>query len=143
MSDATVVDAPAAPVRPNLTPAQMIEKYLALRDKKAALEAEHKNIIAPYNLVMGQLENFLLDDLNNAGGNSLATDAGTCYRTTVTSATVENWTETLQFIKDNEKWELLEARVGKKAVLAEIEESAKPVPGVKVTQMSGLNVRRA
>ena len=84
MSDATVVDAPAAPVRPNLTPAQMIEKYLALRDKKAALEAEHKKIIAPYNLVLGQLENFLLDDLNNAGGNSLATDAGTCYRTTVT-----------------------------------------------------------
>lgn len=144
MSDVVEGAAEAPPsARPNLTTAQMIEKFVALRDKKAAIEKGHKDQLAPFNLVMGQLEAFILDDLNTLGGDSLRTAAGTAFKSVRTSATVKDWTLTFDFIRENDAWDLLERRVSKTAVLETIEASGKPVPGVSVTQETTLNIRRS
>lgn len=137
------VQAPAPPTRPSFTTAQMVEKYLALRDKKAEIEKAHKTQLSPYNVALAQLEAFILDDLNNMGGDSLKTENGTAYKTTRTSASVKDWPATMDYIKQNAAWDLLEARVSKNAVLAAIEETGAPVPGVNVTQETTLNIRRS
>ena len=133
----------APPARPNMTTAQMIEKYLALRDKEAAIKKAHKDQLAPFGVAMARLEAYIHDDLNKAGGDSLKTAAGTAYKTTQTSATVKDWPATFEFIRRNEAWDLLEHRVSKTAVLAVIEETQAPVPGVKITQETSLNIRRS
>ena len=92
---------------------------------------------------MARLEAYIHDDLNKAGGDSLKTAAGTAYKTTQTSATVKDWPATFEFIRRNEAWDLLEHRVSKTAVLAVIEETQAPVPGVKITQETSLNIRRS
>jgi hypothetical protein len=68
---------------------------------------------------------------------------GTAFTQIETSASVEEWSDVLDYIKKNEAWELLERRVAKGAVLATIEETKEPIPGVKVNQMRVLRVRTA
>lgn len=136
-------EAPPAPTRPNLTTAQMVEKYVLLRDKKAAIEKEQKEKLAPYNVAMGQLEAFIMDDLNQTGGESIRTEHGTAFKAIHTAATVKDWPVTLDYIRTTESWDMLERRVSKTAVLAAIEETKAPVPGVSVTQTTTLNIRRS
>jgi hypothetical protein len=136
----TVVSQPPPP--PTMTAAQMIEKYILLRDKKKEIDDANKKRLAPYNLALEQLEALLLDTLNQLGGDSIKTDTGTAYKSVLTSVKVNQWSKTLEYIRDNECWELLEARVSKTAVAAVIEESGAPIPGVTISQETSLNIRR-
>ena len=79
-------------------------------------------------------------------------------KTTKTSVTVNRWSDTLDWIQKNERWELLEARVNKTMTLETLKELAETanakaeagdavapeeleIPGVHITTMAGLNVR--
>lgn len=135
----TVASGPAT----QMTTGQMIEKYIALRDKKQEIEDTHKRQLKPYTEALSMLENLLLDQLNTEGIDSLKGGSGTAYRTTHISITVNRWSETLEFIRKNDAWELLEARVSKTAAQAFMEETKSPVPGTVVSQVVKVNVRRS
>ena len=126
-----------------MTTEEMITKYLLLRDKKSVIEKQQKEALAPYNVALDTLENLLLAELNKAGLRSMACPNGTAYKTTKSSAKVMDWTATLDFIKANEAWDLLDKRVSKTAVEAIIEETNQPIPGVETTREVQVNVRKA
>lgn len=144
----TTLEAPAPPVQvapapPTMTLDQMVAKYVQLRDKLAAIVKDQKDALAPYNVAMATLENWMLDGLNKSGLDSAKTPHGTAYKSTRTSTKVMNWSDTLAWIRDKEAWDLLEARVSKTAVEAIMTETQQPIPGVSVTRETTLNVRRA
>jgi len=124
-----------------MTPAVMIEKYLQLRRKVDEIKEKHKTELAPFLKVMEQLEAGLLDHLNQAGTDSTHAKAGTAYKNTVTSVTVQDWAKTLDYIKETNSWDLLEARVSKTGALEIVEETKEPIPGVQITQVIVLRVR--
>jgi hypothetical protein len=124
-----------------MTPAQMIEKYLQLRQKLRNIEARHKLEIAPYLEIKERLEMAMLDHLNREGLDSQKCEAGTAFKSTVTSVTVSDWAKTLDFIRANEMWELLEGRVAKGAAVEIVQEREAPIPGVEISQMTVLRVR--
>jgi hypothetical protein len=121
----------------------MVEKFIALRDKTAEIRKRHQEELAKYNLVMGQLEAWLLGSLHDAKVKSMRSDHGTFFITVRTSARVASWTDALTFIRDNEAWELLEARVSSTAAQAIVLETGQAVPGVEITREETLSVRRA
>ena len=124
-----------------LSPAEMIDKYIKLRNKVAELKAKHVEELTPYNNVMLSLEAELMRHLHATKLDSVNGPAGTAYRQHNTSVTVDDWTRTLQYIVENEHWDLLEARVAKSAALEILEETKKPIPGVKISQLEVLRVR--
>jgi hypothetical protein len=124
-----------------LTPAELIEKYLHFRNHITTLKEKHDKELAPYKTVMSEIENVLLGYLNETQLDSLKAPQGTAYKQTVTSVTVDNWREALDYIKSNQVWDLLEARVAKNATLDRIEDTGHPVPGVKISQAIVLRVR--
>lgn len=124
-----------------MTPAALIEKYIALRNKKADIEKRHSAELLPYNEVMGRIENELLLHLQSTKLDSVAGPSGTAYKQLNTSVTVDDWARTLPYIKDNDLWDLLEARVAKRATLETIEETKKMIPGVRISQVQVLRVR--
>lgn len=124
-------------------PAQLIEAYIQLRDKKREVEARHKAELKPYNDMLEKLEAHLMEELDRLGISSMKSQAGTVFKVVRTSATVGDWGQALDYIRTHGLWEILEARVSKTGVLAVIEERREPVPGVVVTRSAGLNVRRA
>jgi len=124
-----------------MTPAELIEKYIKLRNKSAEIKAKHVTELEPFIKVMQTIENELMRHLNDTKLDSVNGPAGTAYKSTATTVTVDNWEQTLAFIRERELWDLLEARVAKTATLETIEETKKPVPGVKISQISVLRVR--
>ena len=140
MGDTTVV--PEAPVRPaHFTNDVLVEKHLALRSKVAEIKKRHADELAKYNVVMATLEAWMLDELITSKSQSIKTDKGTFFKVTKTSVTVKEWTTTLDWIKQNDAWGLLEARVSKTQLLSIQEELGVTVPGVQISSEVDLNVR--
>lgn len=136
---------PIPPVRtrsPTLTTERAIEKYIEMRDKIAALKKQHIQELAPFNLAKDTLEAWLLEDLSNANVEAMRATTGTVYKSVRTSATVSEWSKTLEFIRTRDAWELLEARVSKLAAEAILNETQAPIPGVNITREVILNVRK-
>jgi hypothetical protein len=119
----------------------MIEKYIQLRHKIHEIETRHKEELAPYFKLKDQLDLAMLDHLNRNGLESTKCEAGTAFKSTATSVTVRDWRTTLKHIRDNELWDLLEARVAKSAAIEIINETQAPIPGVEISQITVLRVR--
>jgi hypothetical protein len=129
--------------KPRMSVDAVIENYVKLRDKKKSIEERHKAELAPFKETMDQLEGWMLEALNNAGLDSMKSSHGTVYKSTRTSAVVREWQATLDFIRANNAWDLLEARVSKLATFAIIKDTNAPVPGVETSTEVVVNVRRA
>jgi hypothetical protein len=124
-----------------MTPAEMTERYLQLRARIKQLEDKHKEELKPYLDIKFQLETALLDHLNKNGLDSTKCKSGTAFKSTVTQVTVRDWAATLGYIRTQEAWDLLEARVAKSAAVEIVTDTQEPIPGVEITQATVLRVR--
>ncbi len=126
MSDTVAAAPPAAEPKA----AEVVERYIALRDKKAEIKAEYDGKIEAIDNALKRCEAFILQFLDATGGESIRTAAGTAYVSTRTSATSDDWDSTLKFIIENEQWAMLEKRVAKGYVEAYKEAHNDLPPGV-------------
>lgn len=126
-----------------LTPAQKVAAYIKLRDYKKAAEDEFKLSLQRTVDAMEKLEAEMLDHLNQTGANSLACDDGTVYKNTQMSATVENREAFKDYCVQNDLWEAMDIRANKTFVREFMEKTGTPLPGVKVTTIATVGVRRS
>ena len=123
-------------------PADLVDKFVKLRDKIAELETAHKEAMKPYRAAMEKLDAALTGVLIESGANSLAFDTGTIFTTTVAKVTVEDWNATLDYIRANNAWDLLQSRVSTTQVQSIVNDTKRDVPGVAVRFDTNLSVRR-
>lgn len=122
---------------------QAVDGYRKLRDLKKDMQDKHKEELAPINSKMEKIENFLKDQLNNAGCDSMKTSAGTVFKSRLSSVKVDDWEETLKFIQENELWHMLEKRLAKASVEEFVEGNGHDVPGTHITFIQKVNVRKS
>jgi len=94
----------------------LVEKYVALRDKKATIKAEYDGKIERIEELLKKVEGVMLNHFEETGTESVRTAAGTCYRSTRSSCTVADREVFRAFILANNAWELADLRASKKAV---------------------------
>lgn len=122
---------------------QIVERYVKLRDRKTQLKAAYEASVADINTAMARLENAIQATLDKQGVEAVRTEHGTAFKSTSTSATVADWDSLLSFVRENERWDMLEKRVAKTAVDAFREEHDDLPPGVNYRQAISIGVRRA
>lgn len=122
---------------------KIVERYVKLRDRKSQMDAAHKAAVAEIANAMTRLENAIQVTLDKQGVEAVRTEHGTAFKSTSTSATVADWDSLLSFIRENERWDMLEKRVAKTAVDAFREEHDDLPPGVNYRQAVSIGVRRA
>jgi len=127
---------------PTLTTERAIEKFIGLRDQIAAIKKAHTLELAPFNQAKDILEGWLLSDLDGANVEAMRASTGTVYKSTRTSAVVNEWSKVLEFIQANNAWELLTASVSKVAAEAIMVETQAAIPGVTISREVILNVRK-
>lgn len=127
----------------SITTETLVEKYVMLRDAKAAATQRFKEKIAKVDEAIGKLEAQLLQQLEATGAESIRTKAGTAYKTVKTSATVADWDAVLSYIVDQGLYNLLERRVSKQAVLEFRQENNDLPPGVNWREELSIGVRRS
>lgn len=128
----------------DLTNDQLIDAFVKLRDKSEDMEADLKKRLAPVKEAMARIEAVMHKRLVDSGTDAFKTGSGTAFLKEQTSVTVKEWaSQTLPFIIANNRWDLLEASVGKKATLAHMEANGgNPPPGVKFTSRIVCQIRR-
>jgi uncharacterized protein YchJ len=122
---------------------QLVERYIAARDMKTKLDAAHKAKLEPLIAAMEKTEAAILDFFNKHGIDNAKCEAGTAYKATRTSATVNDMDAFLAFVKENDAWHFLERRVAKTQVDEYVAAHKDLPPGINYTTMAALNVRRA
>lgn len=121
---------------------KLVEQYIKLRDKIEAITKRHKDELAPYKEAEVKLERFLLGFLQTNGLDSIKTPAGTPYKKTHTSVTLDDKPAYLDWIKVNDKWEFLDVRPLKDPIIDHLKETQALPPGVKYTESVVVNVTR-
>jgi hypothetical protein len=120
----------------------VVAAYVKLRDKKDSMEAAVKEQTKGLKEKMTQLEAWLKEQADAQGVTSFKTKHGTAFLTTTDYANVADWDAVLNFIRDNEAFDMLEKRVSKIAVRGYIE-SNKAVPaGVNYGTKLEINIRK-
>lgn len=121
---------------------EVIAAYVKLRDKKATLEAKVKEEVAVIKEKMVKIELWLKAQADEQGVTSFKTDAGTAFITTTDFASVADWDAVVQWVKQNDAYDLLERRVSKTAVRGYLEANNELPHGVNYGTKVEMNVRR-
>lgn len=126
----------------SVTVDEVIAAYVKLRTKKDAIEAETKDRIKGIKEKLEQLEAWLKEKADEQGVTSFKTKHGTAFLTTTDYANVGDWDAVLEFIRENEAFDMLEKRISKIAVRGYIEANKEVPPGVNYGTKLEVNVRK-
>lgn len=120
----------------------VIRTYMKLRDQKAAIEAELKERVADLKGKMEKLEAYLKTQMDAQGLTSFKSEYGTAFLTTTDYANVADWDAVLNFIRENDAYDMLEKRVSKIAVRGYIEANKVVPPGINYGTKLEVNIRK-
>lgn len=127
-----------------MTPAKMVEYYIRLRDKMKEANEAFKQEMSPISAAMDKLEGMMLQHLQDNEGESIRTKAGTVYRNTQYSASVEDREKFLKWVDDTGNTEALDVKANKTFIKEFTQNTGGDVPpGVKFTQIHTVGVRRS
>lgn len=113
----------------------IIRHYIKWRDKKKEIEERHKEELAPLKDKMEKAEAALQKIMLDQGVKQVKGSAGTAYLTEQVSTKVSDWEETLEWVKNQNRFDVLDRRVNKTAAQEE------EIPGVEVSRRIKVNVR--
>ncbi len=117
-------------------------QYVALRDKIKEIEKEHEEALRPYRDAQKQLEGVFATVLSTANVKSMKTEGGTITATERASATVDDMDAFRTHVVNMGDWDLADLRANAPAVRAWAEQNKQLPPGVKLSIMQTISVRR-
>src|ERR1700675_92672 len=131
-----------------LSISDLVAEHNRLDDFISAETKRFTEHLKPTKTRIDEIKSILLGMLNEQKANSFATDAGTCYISTITTPKVIDRDKYLDFV--NEHWEsigneLLQVGTPQKDALKQYLEDNKnqPPPGIEVNYFNRVNIRRS
>jgi hypothetical protein len=120
---------------------ELVEKYIALRNKKRELKSTYEEQVAGIDGTLDKIEAKLLQVFDQTGMESVRTDFGTAYKSTRSSASVADRDLFMDHVKRHGDWQLLEVRCSKQAVEQYKDVNGDLPPGVNLRSEIVINVR--
>ena len=119
-----------------------VEQYITVRDMLKRIdekyEAEKKPLLEIQEILSGKMQAFL----DAAGIENVKTNHGTFYRSTRYTASLADPDAFMNFVKQYDKFELLDRRANATAVRAYVEKSNQLPPGCNLNAIQTIGVRR-
>lgn len=125
----------------------VVAEYVAARDlireiddklKTCSLAKKREELVQFKSQREGMMQEFL--DAHRV--ESMRTKAGTCYKTTRSTASLEDAEGFMNFVIETNKFELLDRRANATAVKDFVKENGQLPPGCKLTTVDEVGVRR-
>jgi len=121
---------------------EIVKKYVELRDTKDRIAADAKAKTDPISVAMKTIETYLMKLSQDTGQTQFGTEFGTAFVTTKKGCNVTDWDATVEYIRTNGAFNLLNKAVNKTAVDEYIEKHGMPPPGVNWVVMKDIQIRR-
>jgi hypothetical protein len=122
---------------------ERVTQYIAIRDKIKALEAAHKEQLKPMKEALEQLGGVLMQFMTETGSDGIKTEAGTCYVTTRWSAALADADAFMRFVRETGNFDLLDRKANATAVRDYVEANTTLPPGVNLSSIQQVGVRRS
>ena len=120
----------------------VIATYMKLRYQKEAVEAGIKEEVATIKAKMEKLEAWIKEQADAQGVTSFKTKHGTAFLTTTDYANVADWDAVLDFVRENDAYDMLEKRISKMAVRGYIDLNKSVPAGVNYGTKLEVNIRK-
>lgn len=121
----------------------LVEQYIELRDKKSAVQARAKELVAKLDAEMAELEVTILQAFGELGIESARTKAGTAYKAEKRLTSVAGWDDFLPWVQATDNWHMLTRAANKTAVLEYLDEHEELPPGINLYRTVEININRA
>ena len=122
---------------------EMIKRYIELRAYVAKRQEQFDEEIKPYKTGMVAIENAVSAQIIELGGESIKTEHGTAYRSTIMATKVASREEFMRFVFEEQREEFLTAAVAKEAVKDWVDKYQSLPPGIDVTYVHKTNFRKS
>lgn len=119
-----------------------IAQYIAIRDKLKAMDEAHEKKKEPLVTIQNLLTGWMMALLDKTGSTSIKTKHGTCIASTRYTASLADPSVFMKYVIDNQKFDLLDRRANSTAVKEYVQEHSKLPPGVNMSAIRTLGVRR-
>lgn len=146
------------------TLADVVKKYIDLRDEQAAISEKFKAELAPGAEQMETIEKYLMAHMDKEGLDSIKTPNGTPYKVISKSvkaidmeafklfalqpaidalSNLPNMPDIVALLTAGIRWDMLDFRPLKKGVVEYTEESGQLPPGLTIDNFTKINIRRS
>lgn len=119
----------------------IITQYIELRDKIQEIKDECDTRIAPLRAVMDKIESDMSGLLERSNLTSMSTPAGSVVKMKWTKTALNDWEAFTNYVKEHDRFDLIEHRVAKNNALEVISEEG-GLPGVSVETGFNIQIRR-
>lgn len=120
---------------------EIIAQYIEMRDKIQEIKDECDRRIAPLRATMEQIEGDMSGLLERSNLTSMSTPAGTVVKSKWTKTVIHDWEAFTNYVKENDRFDLIEHRVAKTNALEVISEDG-GLPGIEVETGFNIQIRR-
>ena len=120
-----------------------VAQFVALRDLKDELKEKHKKELAPIDDTMQKLVGEMLQFLKETGQKSARTAEGLVTIIVKHSASCSDPDLFINFVRENDQYELLDRRANVTACRAYAEENGSLPPGVKLSSITTVGVTKS
>ena len=132
---------------PNIKPPETVEdlvmQFVKLRDKIKEADDAHKAKLKTAKEYLEVLNGKLMEKLNEIGGESVKTSAGTAYRSSRKTASIADGEAFRQYVIATDGFDLVDWRANANAVDDFIKSEGSAPPGVNFNVAYTVGVRRA
>lgn len=124
---------------------EMIQQFIKLRDHVELKTKEFEETLKPYKAGMAAIEAAVSQQIIELGGESIKTEFGTAYRTTVLAVKMADRQAFMEFVTRDwgEREAFLASAVTKDVVKDWIEQNNSKPPGLDISYVHKTNFRRA
>lgn len=122
--------------------AERIGQYVICRDQIKVIEERHKKELAPLKELQDMLGGWLQSALDKAGADSIKSLAGTAYKTQKFTASLADPKAFMDFVIANNLFDLMDRKANVTAVKEYVEQNGRLPPGVNLSSIETIGVRR-
>ncbi len=128
-----------------MTPAEIIQKYIAVRDKIERMNTAHEAAVKPYADALDTLEGMMAQHMLDTGTDSVKADGiGTAFKKSGTRVRVADRESFVDFLRPrDDAFDFFTNAVVKEMILDYVKEHGTPPPGVDYTRYTEVQFRRA
>jgi hypothetical protein len=121
----------------------VINAYRQLREKKEEIVARHKEELGPVNDQMLKCLAWIQQQLQAQGLTNFKGESGIAFLQTDTSVTVKDREAFFTWVKENDLFQMLDARASKSVVIDYIEQFKAIPPGLGVNSEQTCHIRKS
>lgn len=135
--------APQAEVAPQVKVEQRVAEYIACRDAINTMKEKHEQELKPLVELQNMLTGWLQRFMDAAGAENIKTAHGTCYTSTRFTASLADPEAFMKHVLSTQSYDLLDRKANVTAVKDYVAEHGTLPPGVNLSSISTVGVRRA